>query len=1071
MTDNNRIETILVVTTLEVKKEWENTEIFGINKEPAHCTLMPFDEIDDALQKPREKSQFYKSLNGKWKFNWVQAPKSRPVDFFKTDFDVSTWDEIPVPSNWQLQGYGMPIYTNIKYPYSLSLKKKDIPKIDPNYNPVGSYRREFTIPKKWTDCEIFINFDGVKSAFYLWINGEKVGYSQGSMTPAEFNITKYLQSGKNILAVEVYRWSDGSYLEDQDMWRLSGIFRDVYLFSTPAIHIRDFFIHTKFDRFFKYALLDLQVTIRNYQESVVETTSLEVYIYNAAGEKVATNPFLIESFSVEPFTNTILNLKTEVEKPFLWSAETPYLYDFVFVLRNYRGDILEVVSTKFGFREVEIKDRQIFINGKSIIFKGVNRHEHDQDSGRCVSYKQMEEDIILMKQYNINSVRTSHYPNHPSFYDLCDKYGIYVMDECNLESHGLRKILPKSDPKWHAACVDRIISMVERDKNHSSIFMWSLGNEAGYGETFVHMKKAANDIDPSRGIHYEGDHHIEIADVFSTMYSTPQVLEDSGQFKEVRPDWFAKKIGPELYQDKPRILCEYAHAMGNSLGNFQKYMDVFEKYENCVGGFIWDFIDQGIRRISEDGVEYWLYGGDFGDEPNDKNFCCNGILLPNRKPNPSASEVKKVYQNIKVYPEELLDGKLVVHNKYDFISLNFVTPKWELLANGKVIQKGTLETLTTPAREKESITIPIKAPKISPGTEYYLKVYFILNAKQPWAKKGHLGAWDQFRVPFAVPEKPVADISKYAKAQLLDTGGQIVLKNDHFEATISKAKGGLSSLKYGNQEFLVTPLQPNFWRAPIDNDIGLINLGPKFLKGILKMRAYQWKRANKRRKVVKITSERISAQEISITVYTKVPKGKTKCVTNYRFFGNGEIVVNNKFTPRIDMIRFGMQMAIPKEFEKVSWYGKGPHETQFDRKLGAAIGIHSSKVEDIIHNYIKPQENGNRSDIRWFTILDTHSTGLLITAEDTLLNFSCWPYSQDDLENAHHINKLPRRDFITVNIDFEQKGVGGDWPAIALTHEEFKLKKNKEYNYTYRISPITKKKRVIDIIEYLIEAN
>ena len=1046
---------------MKVKNEWENPEIVQINRENPHTILMPFSEIIDVLEKPMNKSTFYKNLNGKWKFKWVPCPKERPIDFYKLDFDVSSWSEISVPSNWQLQGYGIPIYSNIRYPYSLSLKKKEIPKIDPNNNPVGSYRTEFTISKNWADREIFLHFDGVKSAFYVWINGKKVGYSQGSMTPAEFNITKYVKPGKNILAAEVYRWSDGSYLEDQDMWRFSGIFRDVYLFSTPLLHIRDYFISSSFDRFYSTALLNFIIKIRNYTNSFVSKASVEIHVFNEEKEEVTTVPFLIESFEVGENGETILNLKTEIEKPNMWSAETAYLYNIVLVLRNYRGEIIEVLGTKFGFREIEIKDSQLFINGKSIILKGVNRHEHDQDFGRAISVKQMEEDIKLMKQYNINAVRTSHYPNHPTFYDLCDKYGIYVMDECNLESHGLRNILPTSDPKWSTACIDRMVRMVERDKNHPSIIIWSLGNEAGFGDNFRLMKEETLEIDSTRPIHYEGDHHIEIADFFSTMYSTPQQIIESGELQKTRPDWFAKKINPEIYKDKPRLLCEYAHAMGNSLGNFKKYTDTFEKYPNCIGGFIWDFVDQGIKQKAEDGKEYWAYGGDFGDQPNDGNFCCNGIFLPNREPNPSAFEVKKCYQNISVKPIDLILGTIEITNKYNFKSLNFVELIWKLTANGKVIQKGKISDLDIPAGETGEVDLPIKEFKVTPRTEYFVKFEFQLKENQSWAKKKYVIAWDQFEFPILDLSPNVIKLEDLSAICMVERDEQIEVFGEVFKVLINKKHGGIDQIIYKNIEFLKEPLRFNFWRAPIDNDLGILMFAPKliakFFPNLLTRNFFKWKNASNKYRVVKIETKKIDQATASVLIKSKGPKCKKFLVTKYTIYSSGDIFIENTLTAKIDITRFGMQMKIPSEFNLVNWFGRGPFETMFDRKTGAEIGLFKESVSGLVHNYVRPQENGNRSDIRWFSITNKKQDGLLISSESThLLNFSIWPYSLEDLENAKHINELPIRDFNTVNIDYNQRGVGGDWPAIARLHDEYRLHKNQEHYYAFRIKPIDK---------------
>ncbi len=1026
--------------------DWENSEFISWNKEPAHATLLPYQDIKSALGGSREQSQYYKSLNGNWKFNWVKKPSDRPVYFYKPEFDSSDWDEIPVPSNWQLHGYGIPIYTNVKYPYSVKTTK--IPNIDHNYNPVGSYRTEFFLPEDWEGREIFIHFDGVKSAFYIWINGEKVGYSQGSMTPAEFNITKYSKSGNNFIAVEVYRWSDGSYLEDQDMWRFSGIYRDVYLFSTPKVHLRDFFIRCELDELYKDAKLKIRAKIRNYGENMIKNHKIEVILLDSEKEIIGNNPLNSGKFDLNTDTEIVLELDSDVEDPKKWSAELPYLYEILLILKNSDDQIIEIERYYFGFRVVEIKRRQILINGKSIIFKGVNRHEHDPDHGRAISLDRMIQDIKILKQNNINAVRTSHYPNDPKFYDLCDKFGIYVLDECNLETHGLRNKIPKNKSKWTKAVVDRMVRMVERDKNHPCIFMWSLGNEAGNGKNFIKMKEAAIKIDPTRKFHYEGDYELKESDVFSTMYSTPKQLEKSGQFKWVITGMW-KPVRPGKYKDKPRILCEYAHAMGNSLGGLQKFMDVFERYPNCVGGFIWDYIDQGLRKRSEDGKEFWAYGGDFGDKPNDRNFCINGILMPDRKPNPALFEVKKVYQNIKVLPLELKKGNFRIQNKYNFIKLDNFDTSWELTANGKIIQQGKLPSLAVEPEMKQEITIPFEEPKAKPNTEYHLKINFSLTEDTLWAKKGYNIAWDQFKIPFDIPKTQKEDIL-LPSIKVDESTYKIIITGANFEITIDKHIGAIKSYIFEGKELISSPLIPNFWRAPIDNDIGIAFYYPFFWRFKKK-----WKKANIKRKVISVETNLIDSNLLHIIIKSKVPYGNSKYISNYEIFGNGDVIITNKFKPKKDMIRFGMQMAMHEQYNNVTWFGRGPHENHLDRKTGAAVGIYSYKVDELIHNYIRPQENANRTDVRWVSFLNKEGFGLMVTGiGESLLNFSAWPYTMRDLEKAKHIHELPHRDTITVNIDYKQRGVGGYVPAFLWLDKEFKLLKGKNYSYSFRLRPV-----------------
>ncbi len=1036
---------------MKERKDWENSEVICLNKELAHNTLIPYHNIESALKGTYEESEYYKSLNGNWRFKWVRKPAERPKKFYNIHYDVSTWDEIPVPSNWQMYGYGIPIYTNSKYPYSI--QRKNIPSIDHEYNPVGSYRIEFSIPEYWKDRQIFIHFGGVKSAFYIWVNGKKVGYSQGSMTPAEFNITKFLNDEKNILAVEVYRWSDGSYLEDQDMWRFSGIFRDVFLFSTPKLHLRNFFISCDFDNEYKNSELKVKTKIRNYSNRLIENVRLEIKVLDTQNIPISADPLLSERiFRIEPLDEIKLNLRVNVDNPDKWSAELPSLYTIIFTLINDSNEIIEIEHCKFGFRKIEIKNSQIYINGCPILFKGVNRHEHDPDYGRAIPYSRMLQDIKILKQYNINAVRTSHYPNDPRWYDLCDEYGIYVIDECNLETHGLRRKIPASRPEWTNACVDRMVSMVERDKNHPCIFMWSLGNEAGYGENFKKMKEAALKIDATRPFHYEGDPKLEVSDVFSTMYTSTKKLAESGQLKKVRRRSPSSVLKPEEYKVKPRILCEYAHAMGNSLGNFQEYMDVFEQYENCIGGFIWDFVDQGLRKVSKKGKEFWAYGGDYGDEPNSKNFCCNGIVLPDRIPNPSLYEVKKVYQDIEVVPIDLIKGEVKVLNKFNFKSLEFVEISWQLTANGKKIQHGSLPKILLEPRRSQDIKIPFKIPNLKSRTEYHLSLSFNLSDKTDWAKKGYKIAWDQFKIPFKIPPASIVESEETSELYLRETEETIVIKGNDFRVKFGKKTGTIESYSMHDTELIHSPLIPNFWRAPIDNDRLLLLFVPKLKKFIS-----TWKKANQKRVIKKISINKIKNNRIRVKTISKVPFGKSYFETEYTVFGTGEIIIKNTFTPKRNMIRFGMQMAIPDRYTTLTWYGRGPHETHFDRKTGAAVGIYSGLVEDLVHNYVRPQENGNRTDVRWAALTDKSEKGLFISnIGGNYLNISAWPYSMEDLERAEHINELPKRDFLTVNIDYKQKGVGGSFFGIRDILKKYRLTRNKEYSYTFLLKPYTK---------------
>jgi beta-galactosidase len=873
------------------------------------------------------------------------------------------------------------------------------------------------------------------------------------MTPAEFNITQFVKKGSNVLAMEVYRFSDSSYLECQDMWRLSGIYRDVYLFSVPKVHIRDFFAFNKFDKNYENALLNIRITVRNYTLEDVDNFKIKISLVDDQGTYTESNILMADKLSIESNAEKIIELQCQIDNPKKWSAEISNLYDLILEFIDDKNNLIEVEQCRFGFKQVEIKkDGGFYVNGQSIKFKGVNRHEHDPDHGRAIPYSRMLQDIKLLKQNNINAVRTSHYPAHPKWYDLCDQYGLYIIDECNLESHGIRDILPKSDPQWTDACVDRMVSMVERDKNHPCIVMWSLGNEAGMGDNFKKMKKAALKIDSSRPIHYEQDFDNEVSDVISYMYYRSYFLERMVENKEYgRVDQLKKLKGGV---EKPYMLCEYVHAQGNSVGSLQEYWDVFERYPNVLGGFIWDFVDQGLRKTYEDGKEFWGYGGDFGDERNDGNFCINGIVLPDRHPHPALFEVKKVYQNIKVIPVDLINGKVKILNNYNFLSLDFVDIRWELTANGIKIQEGKLERLNIESKESRDFTIPFTQPELSPNTEYHLRIVFLLGEDTLWAKKGHILAWDQFKIPYDIPVEPEIVISKMDNVELKESENDFEINGNNFKVIIGKKSGVIESYYFNNTEILSSALIPNFWRAPTDNDIR------DFRREQNRNYDKRWKEASRNRVTSKMELEQIKPQVIRINVEFIVINSEEPLKIVYNIYGNGVIIIRNEFTPIHRMIRFGMQASIPKEYNKMTWYGKGPHETMFDRKTGAAIGIYSDSIENLIHPYVRPQENGNRTDVRWVMMTNNNGNGLLISdVGGTKLSVSAWPYSMEDLESAKHNHELPSREFITFNIDYKQCGVGTFW-----YHRKYMLEGNKKYSYIFLLRGYTSDMGDINVI-------
>ncbi|UCC41702.1 MAG: DUF4981 domain-containing protein [Candidatus Aminicenantes bacterium] len=1019
--------------------DWENPAVIGQNKEPGHCTYVPFADEETALKNNPVLSPFYKSLNGTWKFNWVRRPSDRPKHFYNDKYDVSQWNTIKVPGNWELQGFGVPVYTNTDYPFP-----PDPPHIPHDYNPVGSYRRNFTIPDSWNGRQVFLHFGGVKSAMYVWVNGRKVGYSQGSKTPAEFNITEYLRKGENMLAMEVYRFSDGAYLEDQDYWKMSGVERDVFLFSTPNVMIRDFFVLGELDDTYADGLLKVEIQVKNHLTRTINDHHIQMELFDSDNEPIFESPE-IKKLDFSGLGEREISFNIVVKKPEKWAAETPNIYSLILSLLDNNERTIEVVSCKVGFRKVEIKGGQLLVNGVPVSIKGVNRHEHDPVKGRYVEEASMLRDIRLMKQFNINAVRTSHYPNTPRWYELCDEHGLYLIDEANIESHGIGYDPGKTlgnNPEWKTAHLDRTIRMVERDKNHPSIIIWSLGNEAGDGVNFEATYNWIKERDPSRPVQYERAGTRPHTDIVCPMYCQIQHLKE-----------FLRKG----LNNRPLIMCEYAHAMGNSGGNLQKYWNFFEEHKELQGGFIWDWVDQGLLKKNEDGKDFWAYGGDFGPPgtPSDKNFCINGLVFPDRKPHPHIWEVKKVYQPIKVKPIDLERGKIEILNKYDFLNLGIIEMKWNVTADDEKIAEGKLPSLDIPPHISKVIDLPI--PKIHPkaGVEYFLKLSFIKKLGTALMSKGHEVGWEQFKLPYHIPLNKT-DLSGLPKIMLEETEDLFQLKGDNLNVVFDKKKGKIRSVLFKGTEIVMAGPAPNFWRAPTDNDFGW---GMPRKLGV-------WRMAGAKRTTNRVTAKQISPREVRIDVVSNLPAGDSRYFTTYLIYGSGDIIITNKFQPgNVDlpeMPRFGMNMTLPAELDNISWYGRGPHENYWDRKTGASVAIYSGKVIDLYHPYIRPQENGNRTDIRWVAMTNDKGTGLLAVGMP-LLSISAHHFIIDDFDPGNekkqrHTYHLKKRNLISLNLDYKQMGVGGDtsWGERARAHPEYRLSA-KEYSYSFRLRPFTKK--------------
>ncbi len=1015
--------------------DWEDPAVFHINTEPPHSTYTPFADVRSAKELSPDKSPYYKSLNGTWKFNWVKKPADRPKDFYKQEYNVTGWKNIKVPGNWELQGFGVPIYTDTDYPFPANP-----PYIPHDYNPVGSYRRDFTIPAEWKGRNIFLHFGGVKSAFYVWINGKKAGYSQGSKTPAEFDISGYLLDGPNTLSLEVYRFSDGAYLEDQDYWKISGIERDVFLFSTPKVYIRDFFVLGDLDKSYVNGDLKISVKIKNSLPQNVNNYKIKAELFDSDKKSVIKTP-LTENISLNKNGEKEISFNEKVKNPEKWTAETPYLYSLVLSLYDDSGNIIEAVSGRMGFRKSEIKNGLLLVNGVPVTLKGVNRHEHEPETGRVVTEKYMLKDIELMKKFNINAVRTSHYPNVPRWYELCDEYGLYVVDEANIESHGMGydpDITLGNKPDWEAAHIDRTERMAERDKNHPSVIIWSLGNEAGDGVNFVSIYNWMKKRDPSRPVQYEQADIKEHTDIFAPMYARTHVLETYAAEKRTRP----------------LILCEYAHAMGNSVGNLQEYWDLIYNNEQLQGGFIWDWVDQGILARTENGEKYWAYGGDFGPEGtlSSGNFCINGLVFPDRKLHPHIWEMKKVYQPVKAEPVNLKKGTVKVMNRFDFINLKRYILKWEIKGDNNVVSEGEIKNLNIQSQRSKIFTFPVSEIKPEDGVEYFLNLYIITKDESPLIPKGHRIAWDQFRLPIDIPYTK-AELSRVKMLDYNSDDNFIHVNGSEFKIKFSRKSGVLTSYNYRGTELIKEGPEPDFWRAPLDNDFG--NGMPD--------RCAIWKNAGKNRKTDKVSFWRNSNRDVHVEVELSIPAGDSKYYTSYIIFGSGDIIIKNRFVPGNrdlpEIPRFGMKMVLPGEFDRIEWYGRGPHESYWDRKTGAAVGVYSGTVMEQYHPYARPQENGNKTDVRWAALTNKDGTGL-IAAGMPLLSVSAHHFTNEDFDpgrvkTQRHTYHLKKRDLVILNLDYKQMGVGGDTSWGARPHDKYTLYP-KEYVYSFRLRPFTK---------------
>lgn len=1034
-------------------QKWEDVSIIGQNKEDGHAIAFIYDSQSDAVT--FKKPDYKYSLNGVWKF-YYQKGVELNSGVTEVDTDDSGWDTINVPSVWQLEGYGSPYYFASSYPQAIDTNKKLIPHISHELQEVGVYRRSFELPLHFREKELFLHFGAAKAALEVYINGHYVGYSQGSMTPHEFNVTNVVKEGINQVTAIVWRYSDGTYLEDQDMWFFSGIYREVYIYAEPKITVRDYYMTAEFDEQLQNANVKMSINLINWQSSGSIRVKASIPSLNLE----------IGQQNIEIKQSVEIELSTLVINPAKWSHEQPNLYT-VLIEWEFNGHKY-YKAFRYGFRKVEIKQNVLYLNGKRLIIRGINRHDFDPDYGWAVPSERYKEDIQIMKKLNINSVRTSHYPNDPQLYDLCDQYGILVMDEADLESHGVRRKLPLSDAKWTKACIDRMERMVLRDRNHASIIFWSLGNEAGRGENFAQMRKAAEKLDCTRLFHYEGEHDKASSDVISRMYPDETVFEQLclqepvvGLTNTIMNSLAAdnKDITCDMYADMPILLCEYAHCMGNSLGNFAEYIEGFEKYLHMCGGYIWDFVDQSIHKVTPLGDE-WLYGVDFEEtyseygfkgeksKRSDGAFCANGIVAANRQLHPAAYEVKKCYQTLRVLAVDVVNGRYQIYNNQMFSTI-FSTYQlvWKIECNGFLLEQGEIaEEILNMIGPQSNAEIRVTPISFLPDEgELIITFSWLLKEDTFWAKAGYEQAFDQHII--RKYEVPNLFINEKKKLTLSCTDKKEIIASEEFMYTFSE--GILISAKFKGEEMLLTPVIPNLNRVITDNDIAIGHFVPQLGEYVP---VKQWSKSSNQ---LNFYQQEFDTDGITVLLKTKWKHPLCRYLDIiYRIYPGGEIEIEMKICSKsIEVIRVGMQMTLPIAFNHVSWYGRGPHECYIDRKTGAALSRYSSTIQNLEHKYMRPQENATRCDVRELEVFHNGQWELVVKdLSGKGLLFSAWHYTQQSLKQATHSHLIKYENLTTLNIDGAMCGVGGDLPGMASLHKAYVLNAGVEHKAHFVLS-------------------
>ncbi|AOC96417.1 Beta-galactosidase [Flavobacterium anhuiense] len=1039
---------------------WEDPTITSINRQPARATAYSYASVEDALKGDRTKSRI-QMLNGDWDFKYAVNLKEASKDFYKNT--VSGWDKIEVPSNWEMKGYDNPIYKSAVYPF----RPINPPYIPKDYNGVGSYQRSFTVPENWKDMTVTLHFGAVSSGFEVWLNGEFLGYGEDSFLPSEFDITPYLKAGENVVSVRVIRWTDGSYLEDQDHWRMSGIQREVFIMAEPKLRIQDFFVQTKLDKEYKDAIFKLRPKVENLTGMKIKDYTMNVQLYDANNTAMFKEPLqrpvidLINE-SYPRLDNVRFGFFQEtIKNPKKWSSEEPNLYTMVISIRDKNGNVTEAKSCKVGFRSIEFskENGKMLINGKETYVYGVNRHDHHPTRGKAVTREDIKQDITTIKKFNFNFIRTSHYPNDSYFYELCDQYGIMVMDEANQETHGIGGKL-SNDPLWTNAYMERMIRMVERDKNHPSVVMWSLGNEGGKGPNHAAMSGWVHDFDITRPVHYEpaqGNAKLDgYIDPLDSRY--PKTIDHAYRFENPQDDSYVDMVSrfypgvftPKFLVDqkkdtRPIIFVEYSHAMGNSVGNLKELWDEFRSLPRVIGGCIWEFKDQGIVKFdSRSGQNYFAHGGDFGEKYHDGNFNTKGIVDSYGKPKGSIFENKWVYQPA---ISTLNGNQLEIKNRQAVKSLEGYIPVLKVLENGNVIKTQILKPFKIEAGQSTTLDISSYLPKMKADAEYILNIEFQLSKDELWASKGYTVAEDQF-----VLKKKETSIDfrneKDAAYKTTETDFDFQVKGKSFEVKISKENGALTSYIFKGEEQVFAPLLPNFVRPLTDND----KRGWKSQK-LLK----QWYKAKPK---VLSTTMGIGIDGTVITSEYEIIKDSAKVQVAYKINENGVIKVDYslKASDKLPNIpKIGMQMGVKRSFDQISWYAKGELENYSDRSFGSFVGKYSLPINDFIEHYPKPQENGNRCDVRWMALSTPQkNSGFLVVNDNKVLSMSAWPYTQENLSASGHTYDLKDPGFLTVNIDLIQMGVGGNdsWTIVAQPLEQYQIKSG-NYDYSFYLTPFS----------------